>query len=297
MIKTPLRYPGGKSRAIKYIIPLIPEFKEYREPFLGGGSVYIYLKQKFQDKKFWINDIYENLYLFWSQLQECSEGLIEQVQYYKNNYQDGRELHKFLLDNIKSFDKLQKAAAFFVLNRITFSGTSESGGFSSSAFKNRFTQTSINRIKSLSRILTNTKITNLDYQHIVEAEGEDVFIFLDPPYYSSTKSALYGKNGNLHKYFDHKKFAEIMKNVRHKWLITYDNSEYIKDLFSFANIKEWNLKYGMRNVGKSGGKSGNQNGSEIFISNYSFPNSNQIADYNLFRDYYLYDNKYASQTF
>lgn len=43
MIKSPLRYPGGKSKAIKFIAPLIPKFKEYREPFLGGGSGYNYL--------------------------------------------------------------------------------------------------------------------------------------------------------------------------------------------------------------------------------------------------------------
>ena len=33
MIKTPLRYPGGKSRAVKTIGPLIPDFQEFREPF------------------------------------------------------------------------------------------------------------------------------------------------------------------------------------------------------------------------------------------------------------------------
>ncbi len=264
MIKTPLRYPGGKSRAIKFISPLVPEFKEYREPFLGGGSLYIYLKQVYPGRKFWINDIYEDLFLFWKQLQVNPDELIRQIQYFKDRFKDGKVLHKYLIENKNSFSNLQKAAAFFVLNRITFSGTSESGGFSSAAFKNRFTQSSIDRVKLLSKLLTNTNITNLDYQEVVEAEGEDVFIFLDPPYYSATKSALYGKNGHLHKIFDHENFARIMKNVKHKWLITYDNSEYIKKLFSYANIMEWELTYGMRNVGKNG----NQVGNEIFISNY-----------------------------
>jgi|GEM_PF-3147224 len=67
---------------------------------------------------------------------------------------------------------------------------------------------------------------------VLENEGEEVFIFLDSLYYSATKSALYGKNGNLHKGFDHERFAETMKNFPHKWLITYDNSDYIKDMFS-----------------------------------------------------------------
>ncbi len=47
MIKSPLRYPGGKSRAIKLFSTLIPEFDEFREPFLGGGSIFIYAKQRF----------------------------------------------------------------------------------------------------------------------------------------------------------------------------------------------------------------------------------------------------------
>ena len=264
MIKSPLRYPGGKSKAIKFIAPLIPEFDEFREPFIGGGSVFVYLKQKYPNKKFWINDIYENLYHFWLQLQQNPNGLIQQIQYWREHYKIGKELYKYLIKNINNFDSLKKAAAFFIVNRITFSGTTESGGFSDAAFNKRFTQSSIDKVKELAKILNDVKITNFDYQKVVEAEGKNVFIFLDPPYYSATKSALYGKNGHLHKIFDHERFAEVLKHVNHKWLITYDDSEYIRELFSFANIKEWNLTYGMRNVNSKG----NQKGYELFISNY-----------------------------
>ena len=76
---------------------------------------------------------------------------------------------------------------------------------------------------------------------MVEAKGDDVFIFLDPPYFSAMKSALYGKNGKMHKGFDHQRFAEVMKRCKHKWLITYDDSEYVRDLFSFAYIRTWTL--------------------------------------------------------
>lgn len=266
MIKSPLRYPGGKSRAIKFIEPLIPEFDEFRETFVGGGSVFMYLKQKYPNKKFWINDIYENLYHFWKQAKQNPKELIRQIQYWHDNFKVGRELYQYLLKNINSFDSLQNAAAFFVFNRITFSGTTESGGFSNASFYKRFTQSSIERVKALSQILNNTKITNLDYQKVIEAKGENVFIYLDPPYYSATKSALYGKNGHLHKNFDHERFAEVLKLTKHKWLVTYDDCEYIMDLFSFANIKKWNLTYGMRNVGNNG----NQKGCELFISNYPF---------------------------
>jgi DNA adenine methylase len=282
MIKSPLRYPGGKSKAIKFIAPLIPDFDEFREPFVGGGSVFVYLKQKFPNKKFWINDIYENLYHFWKELQQNPEKLIQQIQYWKDNSEVGKDLHKHLIENIDNFDNLNKAATFFVFNRITFSGTTESGGFSNAAFNKRFTQSSIERVKQLSLILNNTEITNLDYQEVLEADGNNVFIFLDPPYYSATKSALYGKNGKLHKMFDHERFAKTLKNIKHKWLITYDDSEYIRELFSFANIKEWNLTYGMRNVGQNG----NQKGKELFISNYTIERNNLIKnERTLFAEY------------
>ncbi len=265
MIKSPLRYPGGKSKAINSISKLIPEFNEFREPFVGGGSVFVYLKQRFPSKKFWINDIYKNLYHFWSECKENPNELIDSIREFSEKYSDGKELHKFLLSNIDNFNYLKKAAAFFVFNRITFSGTTESGGFSNAAFHKRFTKSSIERVESLSKILTNTKITNYDYEEVISSNGNDVFIFLDPPYYSATKSALYGKNGTLHKTFDHERFANIMKHTKHKWLITYDDSNYIKNLFSFANIKSWDLTYGMRNVTKES----NQIGKELFIYNYS----------------------------
>ena len=53
MIKSPLRYPDGKSKALEQILPLIPHFEEFREPFLGGGSVFfLALKQLYPDRKF-----------------------------------------------------------------------------------------------------------------------------------------------------------------------------------------------------------------------------------------------------
>lgn len=264
MIKSPLRYPGGKSRAIKYIAPLVPDFEEYREPFIGGGSVFFYLKQQYPNRQFWINDLYHKLFIFWQQSQTNLEAVVRQVLQWKADYADGRQLYRFVLSNIKDFDNVKKASAFFILNRITFSGTSESGGYSNQAFLKRFTPSSIERLKAIQPILEATNITNLDFQEIIEAKGDNVFMYLDPPYYTATKSALYGENGNMHKGFEHERFAEIMKKTPHRWLITYDNSDYIKELFDFAHIFTWELTYGMKNVSKSA----NLKAKEIFISNY-----------------------------
>jgi DNA adenine methylase len=272
MIKSPLRYPGGKSRAVQLIAKLVPPYEEFREPFVGGGSVFLYLKQKYPQKKYWINDLYKQLFLFWKMSQKDIHQVIDQVYDWRYRFKVGKELHKFLTTNIGSFNEWETAAAFFIFNRITFSGTSESGGFSNMAFSGRFTESSIKRLIPFARSIQDTTITNYDFQEVIETEGTDVFIFLDPPYHSATKSALYGKNGRLHKGFDHVRLADVMKNSKHKWLITYDDSEYIRNLYSFANIISWDLMYGMRNVNKGS----NQLGKELFISNYLEPNTNTI---------------------
>jgi DNA adenine methylase len=271
MIKSPLRYPGGKSRAIDTIARLIPDFDEFREPFLGGGSVFVYVKQRYPNRKYWINDLYAELYKFWIMTQKDVNVLIDQIYEWRNSYPEGKELYQFLNSNSDKFNDLEMAAAFFIYNRITFSGTTLSGGYSEGAFTGRFTESSIRRLNQVAKVINGSAITNYDYEELVRRDGENVFIFLDPPYYSATKSALYGKNGNLHKSFDHERFAENMKNCMHKWLITYDDSEYIRNLFSFANIIPWNLTYGMRNITENS----NQTGKELFISNYISSKENQ----------------------
>ena len=62
-----------------------------------------------------------------------------------------------------------------------------------------------------------------------------------------------------------------MKKVKHKWLITYDNSEYIKKLFSYTNIIEWGFKYGMTNVNNNK----TSLGKELFIANYDIKTTNE----------------------
>lgn len=265
---SPLRYPGGKSKAIKQIIPLVPEFSAFREPFVGGGSVFIALKQLFPKRSYWINDLNKDLFLFWKYAQENIDELVSAVQKIKDNTQNGRELFYSYQDNWDLFNDFDRAVRFFVLNRITFSGTIDSGGYSQQAFKNRFTNTSIQRLQNLRHVLEGVLITNLDYEKVVNEPGENVFIFLDPPYYTTTGSRLYGKNGDLHFSFDHERFADIMKNCHHKWLITYDDCSEVRDLFNFAYILPWSLQYGMNNYKQGKADRGN----ELFIANYPIGN-------------------------
>jgi DNA adenine methylase len=273
--KSPLRYPGGKSKALNQILPLIPkDFLEFREPFVGGGSVFLAVKQRIKSNAiFNINDLNYDLYCFWIYVKNNVFQLVEEISRIKKTCQNGRELFEFYTKSDKEWTDFERAVRFFVLNRITFSGTVDSGGYSQQAFERRFTQSSIDRIKFLAPILKDVQISYGDYEDLLFQEGEKVFIFLDPPYLEPTKSRLYGKNGHLHTSFEHERFAENMKKCKHKWLITYDDNAEIRNLFDFANIYEWELQYGMNNYKQKTAEKGR----ELFISNYEIGLFNQVC--------------------
>jgi DNA adenine methylase len=266
MIKSPLRYPGGKSKSIKKIVEYLPDnFSEFREPFVGGGSLFIYLKQQYPHLQIWINDLNSELFLFWKIAQSDLQKMVEEIFQIKNSYLDGKKLFNELTNVVvDELSDLERAIRFFVLNRITFSGTVESGGFSKQAFHKRFTVSSIERLEKLEYILTDIKITNLDYSHLLKDKSRDVFLFLDPPYFTATKSKLYGKKGDLHTSFDHKRFSTLMKKCSSDWLITYDDCSDTRDNFKFYNIFEWEVQYGMNNYKQDTAVKGK----ELFISNY-----------------------------
>lgn len=284
MIKSPLRYPGGKSKAIEQIIKYIPaDFEEYREPFVGGGSLFIYLKQIDPNFKIWINDLNSELFLFWKNTRDNLSHLTTAIQRVRDECQDGRKLFDYLAQvEVEQISEFDRAVRFFILNRITFSGTVESGGYSEQSYQRRFTISSIDRLLKMQGLLNGVKITNLDYSELLLPPGENVFIFLDPPYFSATKSKLYGKKGILHTEFDHQRFAENLQLCPHKWLITYDDSPEIRKLFDFAYVYEWELQYGMNNYKQKRAAKGK----ELFICNYPIADrydlkSNTVGQLNL----------------
>src|SRR5215217_5724114 len=116
-IKSPLRYPGGKSRAIQRLETLVPkEFDEYREPFVGGGSFFLHLKQKKPDLKIWINDLNPELYYFWKYAQADSEKLARELAKVKEKRENGQELFNELLQiKLSSLTEFERAIRFFIL--------------------------------------------------------------------------------------------------------------------------------------------------------------------------------------
>lgn len=266
-VKSPLRFPGGKSRAIRQMLPLVPDFEEYREPMVGGGSLFLALRQKFPRRRYWINDINYELYCFWKVAQACADALADAAHRLRQDTTDGRALFYRLLEQYDTGGEFERAVRFFVLNRITFSGVVDSGGYSEQAFRGRFTHSAIERIRPLGDLLREVRITCEDYAPVVQHAGEKVFIYLDPPYYSVAESRLYGKRGALHLSFDHERLQKTLRTVSHRWLLTYDECPYIRALYADYPQLRWTLQYGMNNYKQPNAPLGR----ELFIANYDIP--------------------------
>jgi DNA adenine methylase len=135
ILKSILRYPGGKSKVAHKIVSLIPPtIKEFREPMVGGGSVSLLLKQTLPHVKVWINDLNYDLVCFWKTLRDQPEELIKELKRIKSVFKDGRRLFEEFSCQEGGSD-FERAVRFFVLNRITFSGTTYSGATPSRLLK------------------------------------------------------------------------------------------------------------------------------------------------------------------
>jgi DNA adenine methylase len=256
-LKTPLRYPGGKSRACVKMDPYFPDmgkYVEFREPFLGGGSVAIHISKKYPHLKIWVNDLYEPLVNFWQVLQMFGVELKDQLLNYKSTHNDPDSARE-LFNNSKSIinqtnsSSLDRAVAFYIVNKCSFSGLTESSSFSSQASNSNFSRRGIEKLPGYSEIISNWRISNYSYEYIMTQEmHDDLFMYLDPPY--DIKDNLYGKKGEMHKRFDHDRFAADCSDSSIDMMVSYNSDQLVKDRFKNWNAAEFALTYTMRSVGE-----------------------------------------------
>jgi len=256
-LKTPLRYPGGKSRACTKMDPYFPDlsnYAEFREPFLGGGSVAIHVSKKYPHLKITVNDLYEPLINFWVQLQTFGDELTEKIKNYKSTHPEPTSAKELFLEakeriNDKSLDCIERAAAFYIVNKCSFSGLTESSSFSQQASNSNFSMRGIEKLPGYSEIISHWHINQYSYEYCLrENIHDDLFMYLDPPY--DIKDNLYGKKGDMHKGFDHDEFANNCSQSNIDMLISYNSDQLVKDRFKGWNAGEFDLTYTMRSVGE-----------------------------------------------
>ena len=274
-LKTPLRYPGGKSRActkMDQYFPNLRDYTEFREPFLGGGSVAIHVSKKYPHLKITVNDLYEPLMNFWSNLQMFGTELYTELKNLKVtncNQDSARCLFAEMKDviNDKTKTDLERAVAFYVVNKCSFSGLTESSSFSAQASDSNFSMRGIEKLPGYSEIISNWHINQYSYEYCFRTDVHDgLFMYLDPPY--DIKDNLYGKKGSMHKGFDHDKFAEDCSQSSVSQLISYNSDQLVKDRFTGLqwNAAEFDLTYTMRSVGEY--MKDQQTRKELLLFNY-----------------------------
>jgi len=276
-LKTPLRYPGGKSKAIKTLSKWYPKvIEEYREPFLGGGSIAIDVTKANPDIPVWVNDLYVPLYNFWRQLRNRGEELSERVREEKQNMLDSgsqdekdsfaKNLFNRYASEIDNYGDFEKAVAFFIMNKCSYSGLTENSTFSVTAANSNFSLVGAKKLAEFSKLIKNWKITNNDYSQVMNADGpENTFVFLDPPY--DIKDFLYGKNREMHKSFDHEVFAENVYKCPHKFMITYNVNDRLLELYKDYYLEYWKLRYSMVHRGDKNTQDNVK--TELLVTNYS----------------------------
>ena len=230
---SPLRYPGGKNRAIKEIcLHIPPSEKILCSPFLGGASVELACSTRMEVRGY---DAFGPLVDFWNILTNDSKNLADAVtQYYPLSRAKFYDLQKNYvnLENI-----MERAAAFFVLNRSSFSGTTLSGGMSPN--HPRFNLASIQRLRDFS--VSNFKVGKADFAESI-LKNADAFLYLDPPYLNG--QTLYGLKGDTHKGFDHETLAKIL-HKRNRWILSYNDCEAVRNYYQDYTILNISWTYGM----------------------------------------------------
>ncbi len=302
---SPLRYPGGKSKAIGYILENMPKLKEKKivSPFFGGGSVELCLSQILGIEVIGY-DIFNVLVNFWNVLINKKNEFVNELKKFNITEEEFTYNRHVLLNywekikpedlNYKTKNKIElkeedltkldnndvMQAVYYYYNMSLSYGPMFLGWPSSVEInKDKFDR----KVENLINLnLRNLKISCSSFEDVLEKHKDD-FLFLDPPYYLQGDSKMFKgmyPNCNFaihHNNFDHNKLAELLKYHRGGFLMTYNNCTAIRDLYSDCKFEypEWQYTYGQgeTRIGKNREKTTKDNikeSHEIII--IKFPN-------------------------
>ena len=272
---TPLRYAGGKSKVVKKLLaPLFPEnFEEFYEPFIGGGSVALFVAQMHPEKNIHINDLNEKLVNFWKALKTTPIDLVSSLHNLREEYPPhetgkAKEFLSLLLKRLyESTDPLEIATSYYALNKISFSGMTEQGSLSVSNYRKLFNHLNINKLTEINSHMKNFHIYNQHFKDFMKMPSEKDFTFLDPPYMIKSNN-LYGKKGKMHKGFNHEQFYDCVINLSGKWMITYNDNEWIREKYKDFYISDAEYRYCMAFETNKNGEKRTRKKNELIITNY-----------------------------
>lgn len=259
-IYSPLRYPGGKSRIFPFVSHLLEENDmkgiAYAEPYAGGAGLALKLLIEGWVDHIYINDLNSSIYTFWKVLLTRTDELCDWIASVDVTMKNWR-LYKDIQKNQEAADELELAKSTLFLNRTNISGVIKGGPIGginqTGAYKIdvRFNKEElIKKIRLIATFKGKIHLSNDDglvFLKKISRKREDVFVYLDPPYYK--KAADLYMNFFTDK--NHEDLCELMSSYRKRWMVSYDNEDFVLKLYEkFRKIEYQLAQYASNRVGK-----------------------------------------------
>ncbi|MHA2279343.1 MAG: DNA adenine methylase [Promethearchaeota archaeon] len=269
-----IRYPGGKSKQADKILQYFrAQEKEYREPFVGGGSVYL---ADYHFPNAWINDLDPEVYDLWMMVRDTPMMLINQIEEHTPILDHRRDKHKIkkalnLWNEVRS-DTNHKLYCpgyrFLFLSKTCFSGVVTGGPTGGLAQTGNYNLTSrwaknqtIKRIRFAHEKIQDCKITLGSWQPLIEKPGKDVALYLDPPYLE--------KGDQCYRFAftlkDHKELAEAVVVCEHRWVVTIDDIPDLRNVWLSVGVPAKRLVSKFWKYSMDGTRKENRIGQELFV--------------------------------
>lgn len=256
------------------------EMGAYYEPYAGGAGAALYLLYHGFVERLYLNDADYTIYAFWKSVLNNTDLLLNRIHDVELSVEEWLR-QKLILKSPKEYSTFEVGFAAFFLNRCSRSGIlSNSGPIGGYNQRGKWTidvrfnkMNLIKRIKKIADYRKVISVTNQDALDFLKQKlpkgrnRNNIFVYLDPPYFKNGRT-LYV---NYYEESDHLMLSRYMKSQKIlSWVMTYDNVQYIRDLYRDNRIYEFSLTYSVQEKKK---------GSEILIvpDSVRLPGSLNIA--------------------
>lgn len=256
---SPLRYPGGKASIWKMVAEIIEtnnlKGSDYIEPYAGGCGLALSLLFKGYVGNLYLNDIDRSISCFWDAVLNHTDDFINKIVSTEVTI-DEWYIQRDIQENKNTADDFDLAFSSFFLNRTNRSGVilkaGVIGGFAQDGeykLDCRFGKEGlIERIKKIQQFKHKIHFYNFDAVEFIKMTRSFIpqkksFYCVDPPYFVKG-STLYT---NSYEPDDHKQIARLLIGLKRPWVLTYDDTPQIQELYKEKRQYRFNLNYSAAN--------------------------------------------------